>query len=259
MAARTSASCGTGSATSPAYDCVVLPGGFAYGDYLRTGAIASLSPVMESVVTYAERGGLVFGSCNGFQILCEAGMLPGALLRNDHLEFRNEWTHLRVENADTPFTRACAAGDALGMPVSHGEGRYFADPKDLVDLELNSQVFFPLRYANGGPPRVQPHGSSTHRPALATSAQRPGMMRTERAPPRSSAAPTASDLPSILGGGRRMTGSSLPSEASTVWGMRMCGSAWRCGTCGRSHQTPSFRSLPGLLLLYVHLCCAGAT
>ena len=88
-------------------DCVVLPGGFAYGDYLRTGAIASLSPVMESVVTYAERGGLVLGSCNGFQILCEAGLLPGALLRNDHLEFRCEWTHLRVENADTPFTRAC--------------------------------------------------------------------------------------------------------------------------------------------------------
>ena len=142
------------------YDCVVLPGGFAYGDYLRTGAIASLSPVMESVVTYAERGGLVLGSCNGFQILCEAGMLPGALLRNDHLEFRNEWTHLRVENADTPFTRACAVGDALGMPVSHGEGRYFADPRDLVDLELNGQVVFRYADANGVPTaESNPNGS----------------------------------------------------------------------------------------------------
>ncbi|MCY4624476.1 MAG: phosphoribosylformylglycinamidine synthase subunit PurQ [Chloroflexi bacterium] len=142
------------------YDCVVLPGGFAYGDYLRTGAIASLSPVMESVVTYAERGGLVLGSCNGFQILCEAGMLPGALLRNDHLEFRNEWTHLRVENADTPFTRACAVGDALCMPVSHGEGRYFADPKDLVDLELNGQVVFRYADANGVPTaESNPNGS----------------------------------------------------------------------------------------------------
>ena len=141
-------------------DCVVLPGGFAYGDYLRTGAIASRSPVMESVVTYAERGGIVFGSCNGFQILCEAGMLPGALLRNDHLEFRNEWTHLRVENADTPFTRACAVGDALGMPVSHGEGRYFADPKDLVDLELNGQVVFRYADANGVPTaESNPNGS----------------------------------------------------------------------------------------------------
>ena len=141
-------------------DCVVLPGGFAYGDYLRTGAIASLSPVMEAVVTYAERGGLVLGSCNGFQILCEAGLLPGALLRNDHLEFRCEWTHLRVENADTPFTRACQRGDALGMPVSHGEGRYFADPKVLVDLELNGQVVF--RYANAdGVPTAEanPNGS----------------------------------------------------------------------------------------------------
>ena len=143
-----------------AYDCVVLPGGFAYGDYLRTGAIASLSPVMESVVTYAERGGLVFGSCNGFQILCEAGLLPGALLRNDHLEFRCEWTHLRVENADTPFTRACRPGDALGMPVSHGEGRYYADPKDLRDIELNRQVVFRYADARGVPTaEANPNGS----------------------------------------------------------------------------------------------------
>ena len=142
-------------------DCVVLPGGFAYGDYLRTGAIASLSPVMESVVTYAERGGLVLGKLQ---------WLPGPV-RGRSAPRRpspqrpprvplNEWTHLRVENADTPFTRACQRGDALGMPVSHGEGRYFADPKELVDLELNGQVVF--RYANAdGVPTAEanPNGS----------------------------------------------------------------------------------------------------
>lgn len=142
------------------FDCVVLPGGFAYGDYLRTGAIASLSPIMESLVAYAEGGGLVLGSCNGFQILCEAGLLPGALLRNDHLEFRCEWTHLRVENADTFFTSACRPGDALAMPVSHGEGRYYADPKELRDMELGGQVVFRYANANGIPTaEANPNGS----------------------------------------------------------------------------------------------------
>ena len=142
------------------FDCVVLPGGFAYGDYLRTGAIASLSPIMESLVAYAEGGGLVLGSCNGFQILCEAGLLPGALLRNDHLEFRCEWTHLRVENADTPFTSACRPGDVLAMPVSHGEGRYYAEPKDLRGLELGRQVVFRYANANGVPTaETNPNGS----------------------------------------------------------------------------------------------------
>ena len=142
------------------FDCIVLPGGFAYGDYLRTGAIASLSPVMESVVTYAEAGGLVFGSCNGFQILCESGLLPGALLRNDHLEFRCQWNYLRVENTDTAFTSACEQGQPLYIPVSHGEGRYYASPVDLVDLELNNQVVFRYCDADGVPTQESnPNGS----------------------------------------------------------------------------------------------------
>ncbi len=142
------------------FDCIVLPGGFAYGDYLRTGAIASLSPVMESVVTYAEAGGLVFGSCNGFQILCESGLLPGALLRNDHLEFRCQWNYLRVENTDTAFTTACEQGKPLYIPVSHGEGRYYASPEDLIDLELNNQVVFRYCNAQGVPTQESnPNGS----------------------------------------------------------------------------------------------------
>ncbi len=142
------------------FDCIVLPGGFAYGDYLRTGAIASLSPVMESVVTYAEAGGLVLGSCNGFQILCESGLLPGALLRNDHLEFRCQWNYLRVENTDTAFTTACEQGKPLYIPVSHGEGRYYASPEDLIDLELNNQVVFRYCNAEGVPTQESnPNGS----------------------------------------------------------------------------------------------------
>ena len=172
-------------------DCVVLPGGFAYGDYLRTGAIASLSPVMDSIATYAERGGLVFGSCNGFQILCEAGLLPGALLRNDHLEFRCEWTHLRVENADTPFTRACAVGDALGMPVSHGEGRYFADPKDLRDLGAQQSGGLPLRqrrrcaHGRGQPQRLlQQHRGHRQQARQRARHDAPPRARIVRAPRR---------------------------------------------------------------------------
>jgi len=128
------------------FDCVVLPGGFSYGDYLRAGAVASLSPVMESVVGFANRGGLVIGICNGFQILCEAGLLPGALLRNESLEFRCQWTNLRVENAETPFTRGCSEGQVLRIPISHGEGRYYAPPEDLTALELGRRVV--LRYCD---------------------------------------------------------------------------------------------------------------
>ena len=124
------------------FDCVVLPGGFSYGDYLRAGAIARFSPVMESVATFAARGGLVLGICNGFQVLCEAGLLPGALLRNEGLEFRCQWTNLRVENTDTPFTRGCAEGQVLRIPISHGEGRYYAPPADLVALEMARRVVF---------------------------------------------------------------------------------------------------------------------
>ena len=124
------------------YDCVVLPGGFAYGDYLRVGAIAAISPVMEAVAAHAEKGGLVLGICNGFQILLEAGLLPGAILRNQSLEFRAQWVHLRVENAQTPFTREYEPGRVLRLPIAHGDGNYFADPETLAALEEHGQVLF---------------------------------------------------------------------------------------------------------------------
>ncbi|MDD2710165.1 MAG: phosphoribosylformylglycinamidine synthase subunit PurQ [Verrucomicrobiae bacterium] len=127
-------------------DCVVLPGGFSYGDYLRCGAIARFSPIMREVKKFAERGGLVIGICNGFQILVEAGLLPGALLRNRTLKFRCETVHLRVENNRTPFTNMCQPGQILRVPIAHGEGSYFADPQTLAEIQKNNQVAF--RYCN---------------------------------------------------------------------------------------------------------------
>jgi phosphoribosylformylglycinamidine synthase len=126
----------------PGYDCVILPGGFSYGDYLRPGAIARFSPVMDAVGRFAASGGLVIGICNGFQILCEAGLLPGALLRNQHLQYRCQWTQLRVERADTPFSRRCRPGQVLQVPVSHGEGNYYADAATLAQLEEEGRVLF---------------------------------------------------------------------------------------------------------------------
>jgi phosphoribosylformylglycinamidine synthase subunit PurQ / glutaminase len=124
------------------YDCVVLPGGFAYGDYLRVGAIAAIAPVMAAVRTHADRGGLVLGICNGFQVLLEAGLLPGAILRNRSLEFRSQWVHLRVEDDQTPFTREYGKGQVLRMPIAHGDGNYFADPQTLSAIEAGGQVVF---------------------------------------------------------------------------------------------------------------------
>jgi phosphoribosylformylglycinamidine synthase I len=124
------------------YDCVVLPGGFSYGDYLRTGAIARFSPVMEAVARHAQAGRPVIGICNGFQILCEAGLLPGALLRNESLQFRCQDVHLRVENTSSPFTHLCRPGQVLRLPISHGEGRYYADGATLDALEASSRVAF---------------------------------------------------------------------------------------------------------------------
>ena len=126
------------------YDCIVLPGGFSYGDYLRTGAIARFSPVMEAVARHAEAGRPVIGICNGFQVLCEAGLLPGALLRNDSLQFRCEDVHLRVENTSSSFTRLCQPGQVLRVPISHGEGRYYADEATLDELGADGLVA--LRY-----------------------------------------------------------------------------------------------------------------
>ena len=123
-------------------DCVILPGGFSYGDYLRAGAIARFSPVMESVAAFAGRGGLVWGICNGFQVLCEAGLLPGALIRNQCLEFRCEWTHLRCERAGAPFTGGLRRDQVIRVPISHGEGNYVADADTLEALERRNQVVF---------------------------------------------------------------------------------------------------------------------
>jgi len=127
-------------------DVVVLPGGFAHGDYLRTGAMARFSPVMREVEAFARRGGPVLGICNGFQILLEAGLLPGAMLRNRGLKFLCEHVYLRVEQTDTPFTSACRKGQLLRLPIAHGEGNYFAEPDVIARLESNRQVIF--RYTN---------------------------------------------------------------------------------------------------------------
>lgn len=127
-------------------DCVVLPGGFSYGDYLRAGAIARFAPIMEEVVRFARDGGLVMGICNGFQVLCEAGLLPGALIRNRSLRFVCTQTIVRVEEAETPFTRTCRQGDLLRLPVKHGEGCFVAEKDILQQLEENRQVV--LRYVD---------------------------------------------------------------------------------------------------------------
>ena len=132
-----------------AYDCVVLPGGFSYGDYLRCGAIARFSPAMEAVARHAEAGRPVIGICNGFQILCEAGLLPGVLLRNESLQFRCQDVHLRAENVDTSFTRLYEADQVLRVPISHGEGSYYADEATLDELESNGQVVFRYCTAEG--------------------------------------------------------------------------------------------------------------
>jgi phosphoribosylformylglycinamidine synthase len=127
-------------------DVVILPGGFAHGDYLRTGAMARFSPIMSEVRAFAERGGPVLGICNGFQILLEAGLLPGAMLRNKGLKYRCEHVYLRVEQTDTPFTSAAKAGAVLRIPIGHGEGNYFAPPDLLERIEANKQVV--LRYTD---------------------------------------------------------------------------------------------------------------
>ncbi len=130
-------------------DVVILPGGFAHGDYLRTGAIARFSPIMGAVRAFAAEGGPVLGICNGFQILLEAGLLPGAMLRNRGLKFVCDWVHVRVDATDTPFTALCRAGQVLRLPINHGEGNYFAPPETLALLERERRIVF--RYAD-------PHG-----------------------------------------------------------------------------------------------------
>jgi phosphoribosylformylglycinamidine synthase len=143
------------------HDLIVLPGGFSYGDYLRCGAIARFSPVMKSIVEEAKRGVLVLGICNGFQVLCEAGLLPGALIRNRDLHFICEHLRLRVENTHNPFLSAAREGDVLTFPIAHGEGNYTADPDTLLALNAEQRVL--LRYcdANGlATPEANPNGAA---------------------------------------------------------------------------------------------------
>ncbi|MCY4475402.1 MAG: phosphoribosylformylglycinamidine synthase subunit PurQ [Chloroflexi bacterium] len=142
------------------FDAILLPGGFSYGDHLRCGAVAAHSPVMGAIKEFVENGGFVFGSCNGFQILCESGLLPGALIRNDHLEFRCSAGTLRVETSSTPFTSQFSAGDVVSMPISHGEGNYQADDETLATLEASGRIVF--RYVdaeNQASAEANPNGS----------------------------------------------------------------------------------------------------
>jgi phosphoribosylformylglycinamidine synthase len=127
-------------------DCVVVPGGFSYGDYLRTGAIARFSPAMKAVTAHANAGGLVIGICNGFQILCEAHLLPGALIRNRSLKFICEYVQLRVATTDSPFTNAAQKGQVLRIPIAHGEGCYFAEPAVIKQLQREDRIL--VRYVN---------------------------------------------------------------------------------------------------------------
>ncbi len=130
------------------YDCIVLPGGFSYGDYLRCGAIAKFSPIIKKIKNFAESGGLVLGICNGFQILLETGLLPGALMHNKTLRFICKDVYLRVENSRTPFTRKTENGKVLKIPIAHAEGNYYADKETLKSLEDNGQIIF--RYSTEG-------------------------------------------------------------------------------------------------------------
>jgi len=141
-------------------DAVIIPGGFSYGDYLRTGAIARFSPVMQAVQSFASQGGLVLGICNGFQILCEAGLLPGALIRNRSLQFRCEHIFLKTITADSPFTNQIPGGKILRIPIAHGEGCYFADPPALARLNSNNQVLWRYSDAHGQLTEISnPNGS----------------------------------------------------------------------------------------------------
>jgi phosphoribosylformylglycinamidine synthase len=141
-------------------DAIIVPGGFAYGDYLRTGAIAKFSPVMEAVRRFAESGGLVLGICNGFQILCESGLLPGALMRNTGLKYVCKPVQVRVENASTPFTNACSPGEVLTIPIGHMEGNYFCEADTLQELLRDNRIVFRYCSPDGEiSPAANPNGS----------------------------------------------------------------------------------------------------
>lgn len=127
-------------------DCIVLPGGFSYGDYLRSGAIARFSPLIQEITEFAQKGGIILGICNGFQVLLELGLIPGAMLRNKNLKFLCQHIHIRIENDQTPFTRSSKAGLILKIPIAHFDGNYYATPETLVELKKNDQIVF--RYSD---------------------------------------------------------------------------------------------------------------
>jgi phosphoribosylformylglycinamidine synthase len=144
-------------------DVVILPGGFAHGDYLRTGAIARFSPIMGEVQRFADAGGPVLGICNGFQVLLEAGLLPGAMLHNRSLKYQCEHVSIKVEQTDTPFTTACTVGQILRIPIAHGEGNYYAEPDVIARLERNRQVVFRYTNADGvATEEANPNGSAAN-------------------------------------------------------------------------------------------------
>ena len=175
-------------------DAIILPGGFSYGDYLRTGAIARFSPVMKSVEKFAGSGGMVLGICNGFQTLCEAGMLPGAMMRNSGLRFICRHVHIRVEQTDTPFTSAARKGQILKIPIAHSDGCYTADESDIAGLEKNRQILFRYTTPDGSDDKAIPTARCTTSPASAiANAMSPASCRIPSAPsnPRS-IPPTAS-------------------------------------------------------------------
>jgi phosphoribosylformylglycinamidine synthase subunit PurQ / glutaminase len=147
--------------TVEGFDALIVPGGFSYGDYLRAGAIARFSPIMDAVIEFAEQGGPILGICNGFQILSEAGLVPGSLLRNANLSFSCRWVHVRVETNRTAFSQGLDEGEVLRLPIAHGEGRYFVTPEELATLEKNQQIVFRYCDANGTEdPEANPNGST---------------------------------------------------------------------------------------------------
>src|ERR1700676_1371661 len=149
------------------FDALLLPGGFSYGDYLRTGAIARFSPVMRAVEKFARNGGLVLGVCNGFQILCEAGLLPGVLQRNAGMRFVCRQVHVRVETTDRPLPAAAKSGQVLQMPIAHGDGNYFCDPATLADLERHDQIVFRYTTPDGREDAAaNPNGSPAKNPGV---------------------------------------------------------------------------------------------
>ena len=144
-------------------DCLVLPGGFSYGDYLRPGAIARFSPIMKEIINFAKKGKPIIGICNGFQILCEAKLLPGILLPNDVLEFRCTTTYLKVQNSNSIFTNECNENDILNIPISHGEGNYFANEDTIKDLEENKRILFKYSSVSGNITKsANPNGSTNN-------------------------------------------------------------------------------------------------